>query len=96
VFGRDYLMSELRRLVERGASFHYVMHPADLIDPGEVPSGFSHGFERLDVPLDEKLERAEEVFEFLRASGYRSLTAAALAERHRIALSGEAPDPTTQ
>ena len=80
------MMAELRRLVDRGVSFYYLMHPADLIDPREVPSGFSHGFERLDVPLDEKLERAEEVFEFLHASGYASLTVADLAERHRVAL----------
>lgn len=94
VFGRKYLMAELRRLVDRGVSFYYLMHPADLIDPREVPSGFSHGFERLDVPLDEKLELAEQVFEFLHASGYRSLTVAELAERHRAALSDGAPNPT--
>lgn len=86
VFGRDHLIAELSRLVNRGVSFHYVMHPADFIDPTEVPSGFSHGFERLDVPLHEKLERVEQVFEFLHASGYRSLTVADLAERHRVAL----------
>lgn len=86
VFGRKYLMAELRRLVDRGVSFYYLMHPADFIDPREVPSGFSHGFERLDVPLPEKLDRVEEVFEFLRASGYRSMTVAELAERHRVAL----------
>ena len=86
VFGRKYLMAELRRPVDRGVSFYYLMHPTDLMDPREIPSGFSHGFERLDVPLDEKLERAEEVFEFLHASGDASLTVADLAERHRAAL----------
>jgi peptidoglycan/xylan/chitin deacetylase (PgdA/CDA1 family) len=94
VFGRKYLMAELRRLVDRGLSFYYLMHPADFIDPSEVPSGFRHGFERLDVPLREKLDRVGEVFEFFRSSGYRSMTVADLAERHRIALSGAAPDPT--
>ena len=95
VFGRKYLMAELRRLVDRGVSFYYVMHPADFIDPSEVPSGFSHGFERLDVPLREKLERVEEVFEFLLSSGYQSTTVVDLAERHRFALSGEPPNPTS-
>jgi peptidoglycan/xylan/chitin deacetylase (PgdA/CDA1 family) len=94
VFGRKHLMAELRRLVDRGVSFYYLMHPADFIDPSEVPRGLSHGFERLDVPLREKLHRVEEVFGFLRSSGYRPMTVADLAERHRIALSGEAPDPT--
>lgn len=92
VLGRERLAAELRTLLGRRESFYYVMHPADWIDPAEVPAGLRHGFERLGVPLGEKLDRAEEVFELLAGSGHRSVTVGELAARQRAAL-GSAGSP---
>ncbi|OGV42634.1 MAG: hypothetical protein A2X46_05045 [Lentisphaerae bacterium GWF2_57_35] len=72
----------------RAPCFYYLMHPFDLIDVAEVPSGLGHAndAERIGVPLKEKLRRMEWAMEAIVAASSEIVTLKTLAERQLVAL----------
>lgn len=82
VLGWDRLKKRLSRLLQTRRGFYYLMHPADFSDTRDFEGKYKHILERADVPLSEKLRRAEEVFALIKGSGRPVVTMRALAERY--------------
>ena len=66
--GRRAYECMLRSAVKNNPAFYLLMHPADLFDPETDIRGFLElllGFERMSVPLKDKMERMELVFDVI-------------------------------
>lgn len=73
-FGWDRHYAAIDKLANEREGFYYLIHPADFLGPEDLSTQHSQYLERMDVPLQEKLRRLEEVFQILKRSGRTSGT----------------------
>ncbi len=72
--------------------FMYIVHPADLLDPRDVPPALQQGariFERLSVPLELKRRRLEEVLDRILAESEEVVTC----EKMALSIRGASGSP---
>ena len=81
IFGWEYTQKRIKALVNNYPAFYYLIHPADFLGRRDLSENYSHALERMDVPLLEKMERLEQVFECMASSGRPSITMDGLADR---------------
>jgi peptidoglycan/xylan/chitin deacetylase (PgdA/CDA1 family) len=81
MFGWTFARRLVSRLLAGHPAFYYLMHPADFLDQGDLDPGFRHTLERMNVPLKEKLARAEAMFELIQRSGRPVVLMRELADR---------------
>jgi hypothetical protein len=62
-------METVSFMLDHREGFYYLMHPADFIGPGDLDAPYHHTLDRMGIPLKEKLQRAEEIFELMAGSG---------------------------
>lgn len=68
-FGWDRHYAAVEKLAREREGFYYLIHPADFLGPDDLSAEHSQYLERMDVPLEEKMRRLEDVFQLLKASG---------------------------
>ncbi len=85
-FGWDKHYKSVETLSRTREGFYYLIHPADFIAPEDLSPQYKQHLERMDVPIDEKMRRLEDVFKILAASPRGVATmgqkAAAIAAKH--------------
>jgi peptidoglycan/xylan/chitin deacetylase (PgdA/CDA1 family) len=64
----------IRSCLDRVESFHYVVHPADLMSPEDLPEARDCGLERSNVPLKEKKAYLQRALSEIQASGREIVT----------------------
>ena len=94
MFGWPSARRALSRLLDRGDCFYYLSHPADFTDLADLPLGYKHSLERLNVPIAEKMRELETVFEIMAASGRPFVTMGELARRLIEELRAEEISPS--
>lgn len=83
MFGWEQHAADLQQLLTTFPYFYYVIHPADVLDADDLPSGHAHALERMNVPVSEKLARLGEVFSQLAHSRREMLAVRGLARHFR-------------
>ena len=81
IWGWNMQRRVLQECLARHECFYYLMHPVDVLDTHDVPLGLSQRIERLEVPVSEKLARAQEMIDLILKSGRRIITMKDLARR---------------
>ncbi len=67
-FGWKKHYRNVEKLCAKRDGFYYLIHPADFIAPEDLSPQYQQHLERMDVPIDEKMRRLEDVFKILAAS----------------------------
>lgn len=67
-FGWDKHYANVEKLSREREGFYYLIHPADFIAPEDLSPQYQQYLERMDVPIEEKMRRLEDVFKILAAS----------------------------
>jgi len=65
MFGWPFLLKQVERLLNAHKGFYYLLHPADFLGPEDTTDKYSHSLYRMDISLNEKIQRLEQVFERL-------------------------------
>lgn len=82
IWGWERQRKLLDECLSRHESFYYLMHPIDLLDDRDLRSRIQIPlFERLAVPIQEKMRRADQMLQIIRQSGRRIVTMRELAWR---------------
>lgn len=82
--GWDNHKKILRECLKELDDFYYLVHPADLLEERDLANiGMMPRWERIEVPLEEKLKRLEEMVEIILNSGRRIVTMRRLADSRR-------------
>lgn len=78
IFGEKIFPKLLKSAIKENPEFYYLMHPADVMDIGDIPNKFAGkiNFERLDVPIKQKMKFLNKTLEEL--SGFEFVTAGRL------------------
>lgn len=67
-FGWDRHYASVEALSRKREGFYYLIHPADFIAPEDLSPQYTQNLERMQVPIEEKMRRLEDVFKILAAS----------------------------
>jgi len=81
MFGWAFHMRMISSMLKNGGAFYYLMHPADFMGPEDLDGRFSHTLDRMNIPIREKMKRAEEVFAMISGSGRPVVTMGKMAEQ---------------
>ncbi|MGE3261147.1 MAG: polysaccharide deacetylase family protein [Bacteriovoracia bacterium] len=86
MFGWKFHKKLLQQCLKQNDLFYYLTHPADLLDRADIPEGLGSRFERMEMPLEEKIQRFEDCIEQIIRSGKKIVTMGQLADiaRRRI------------
>lgn len=79
IFGKNYFINQLTRLLNSHKGFYYVMHPADFLDTQDLDTKMKMNLERVNYSLKFKLDLIEEIFYKFSKSGRRMVTMRELA-----------------
>lgn len=80
IFGEKIFSRLLKSAINKNPRFYYLMHPADVMDVGDIPVQYvgKVSFERIDAAVRLKMKCLDQALKIL--STYQSVTAGELAE----------------
>lgn len=80
LLGWEKYARNVEKALQTHPYFYHLMHPADFTGKEDLTQDYRHGLERMDTPMDTKMDRLEQIFGLIETSGRPVKTMQGLAE----------------